>query len=125
MNDLSDDTKNFILNKITSVEQINILMLLHLNPTKNWTVAEISEELRSVSTSIQTRLNGLYEGGVLTKPHHHHFRYSPTSEEMSSKIAQLIESYQARPYKVIDLIYSGPSNVLQAFSDAFKIKKDK
>lgn len=124
MDDL-EEIKKFILDNITSVEQISILLLLQQNPQKNWTTAKISEELRSADLAIKKRLEDLYAAGVLKKTTGVEFTYNPASEKIKSLVANLIEVYQKRPTWVIDLIYSRPIDAIQAFSEAFKIRREK
>lgn len=123
--DESEEIKKFILDNITSIEQISILLLLQQDPQKKWTTAKISEELRSADLAIKKRLEDLYSAGVLTKPMEAEFAYGPASEKMKSLVANLIEVYQKRPTWVIDLIYSRPIDAIQAFSEAFKIRREK
>lgn len=125
MDNTSEEIKKFILDKITSIEQISILLLLQQDPQKNWTTSKISEELRSADLAIEKRLEDLYASGVLNKPVGPEFYYSPASEKIKSLVAGLIETYQKRPTWVIDLIYSRPIDAIQAFSEAFKIRREK
>lgn len=125
MDNTSEEVKKFILDRITSIEQISILLLLQQDPQKNWTTSKISEELRSADLAIEKRLEDLYAAEVLNKPEGTEFYYSPASEKIKSLVASLIETYQKRPTWVIDLIYSRPIDAIQAFSEAFKIRREK
>lgn len=125
MDDSSEEIKKFILDKITSIEQISILLLLQQDPQKTWTTEKISEELRSADLAIQQRLEDLYTAGVLNKPEGAEFSYRPASDKIKSLVTNLIEAYQKRPTWVIDLIYSRPIDAIQAFSEAFKIRREK
>lgn len=125
MDNTSEEIKKFILDKITSIEQISILLLLQQDPQKKWTTSKISEELRSADLAIEKRLEDLFAAGVLNKPEDSEFYYSPASEKIKSLVAGLIETYQKRPTWVIDLIYSRPIDAIQAFSEAFKIRREK
>jgi hypothetical protein len=125
--DLPDDISGFLDRCIDSVEQLRVLLLLHSQPTRVWTISELTAELRSSSPSIEKRLQGLYTGKVLrqngnSKGTH---VYSPFSETIGSLIDRLALENQVRPYRVIEAIYSGPSKAMQAFADAFKLGGDK
>lgn len=125
MDDVSPEIKNFILEKITSVEQVSILLLLQSDPNKVWTPAKLSDELRSADLAIKRRLEDLYSVGVLIKPEGEELYYNPVSEKIKSLVTSLAEVYHKRPYWVIDLIYSRPGDAIQAFSEAFKIRREK
>lgn len=110
---------------IDSVEQVEVLLLLHNHPEKSWTVREITAELRSTENSISKRLADLYSRKVLVadpkQPERH--RYSPASEELRDVIRRLSEENAIRPYRVIDAIYSKPPKDLLAFSESFKMSR--
>jgi hypothetical protein len=51
------------------------------------------------------------------------FRYR-TAGETEQSIERLAELYKERRVSIISLIYSKPHQQVQAFADAFKIRKD-
>lgn len=124
--ELPEDVREFIGRYIDSVEQLRVLLLLGANPDRAWTLAEITEDLRSSEISIAQRLAGLYERKVLLPaeeggdPRLH--RFTPGSPGLRPLVRQLIELNRAKPYRLIDAIYSRPSSSLRAFSEAFKWK---
>ncbi len=125
--DFSADLRAFIHGRISSVEQISILILLQASPDRAWTIAGISQDLRSTDASVRKRLDDLCAAGVLVQSASapNLFRYHPASSEVGALIVELIAAYRSRPNRVIDAIYSKPAETVRAFSDAFKLKKDK
>jgi hypothetical protein len=124
--DAPTNVQRFVADCIDSVEQLRVLLLLFSDRQRPWTVAEITRELRSVESSIEKRLNDLYGRKVLLResdPAKH--RFVPFSPEIEATIAELAKLHEVRPYRVIEMIYSRPSEALRQFADAFKIKKDK
>lgn len=123
---LPEEILKFLESSIDSVEQLRVLLLLHSDPEREWSTAEITKELRSADSSIEQRLNALYDREVLVRllePGRH--KFTPSSEEIRKNIQQLEQVNQSKPYRVIDAIYSRRANALDAFVDAFKFKGDK
>lgn len=125
--DIPEDIRRLIVEGIDSVEQLQVLLLMHEQPSRAWLVKDFTAELRSSDCSIQKRLVDLYSRKILRRdlgdedPH----TYVPFSPELEPVIQKLAEFYKQRPNRVIDLIYSQPHEALRAFADAFKIKKDR
>lgn len=124
--ELPEIVRKFILERITSVEQIAVLLFLITHSQRKWTTAEISQELRSTEASIQKRILDLRSSGVLSpkmdpgEP----LDSAAIAEGLSEPVRALLEAFRLRPNRVIDLIYSRPNESLKAFADAFKIRKD-
>lgn len=125
--DIPNEILNFLHECIDSVEQLRVLLLLSDNPVRVWTVTELTKELRSTETSIQKRLDDLYSRGVLARDSSlaGKHRFNPSSEDMRTLVKSLEQINQARPYRVIDAIFSRPSEALKAFADAFKFRGGK
>ncbi len=124
--DLPKDVKYFLETSIDSIEQLQVLILLHAHPDKIWTSNEIAIELRSVDTSIQKRLQDLYRRKILLvseKESEHQFL--PSSASMKAIIDILVGENQLRPYQVIDAIYASPDKSILDFANAFKMRGDK
>ncbi len=125
--DFPDDLVEFAAIHIDSVEQIMILQLLHADPARVWTVAELTKELRSSEGSIARRLEDFYTKGMLVASpglNSVQFRYTPKSEDAARKVDLLMKFFRERPSKVIEMIYSRPPGAILAFADAFKFRKD-
>lgn len=121
--DLPDEVSRFIISFIDSVEQLNVLLLLYRDPSREWSAAEITSELRSTEGSIGRRLEDLYSRQVLDVPKA--FRHTYTvREDLRGAVAQLEVAYRERPLRIIELIYSQPPMALRVFADAFRIRKD-
>jgi hypothetical protein len=62
---IPDDVRRFLLQCIDSVEQLEVLLLLHRAPGEGWTAEAIAQSLYSNPESIGRRLAGLYASGLL------------------------------------------------------------
>lgn len=123
-NRIPESVERLILESIDSVELLRVLMLLFDQPERAWTVAEINRELRSSESSIAKRLSDLYSRRLLKRPETESHCYVPYSEETAQAVRALAECHRLMPYRVIELIYSRPTDALRAFAAAFKIKKE-
>lgn len=122
--DLPESVLKFLDTYIDSVEQLRVLLLLHMSPDRVWTTVEITSELRSAETSIAKRLDDLYARKVIwpipnSKDSH---KFSPTNADVRKVVGELAVQNQIRPYRVVEAIYSRPNKALQAFADAFKLR---
>ena len=117
MDDLPLELTAFLVDRISSIEQLSVLRLLTANPARAWTATQISLELRSAPSAIERRLTDLYEAGVLMPPSDgaNGVRFTPPTEEVAALVAQALEAYRTRPRRVIELVYSKPDERVGAF----------
>lgn len=113
--------RTFVNRNITSVEQIEVLLILHAKPERVWTVDEISAILRSSPYAIESRLPGLI-AAKLAKQTGAGYQYTGSGRS-HAYVEQLQEEYGARRFSVIELVFSKP-DPLQSFADAFRIRDE-
>lgn len=123
---ISEEVKQFIAERIDSVELLEVLLFLRAKPDREWSAAEVSKELRSSPNSIAKRLENLHARELLflkegSPPL---YRYSPRTNNLMVAVDQLARAYAISQARVIDLIFSKPIDKLRHFSDAFKLRKD-
>jgi len=113
--------RTFVNKNITSVEQIEVLLILHANPDRVWTVGEISAILRSSPYAIESRMPGLI-AAKLARSVEGGYQYT-ASGRAHGFVEMLQEEYSARRFSVIELVFSKP-DPLQSFADAFRLKEE-
>jgi hypothetical protein len=123
MGTLPDDVHRFLYQHITSVEQLEVLLLARRSPGRSWSAADMARELYSHPTSIAQRFRALLGAGLMREGAPDHFRYAPRSLELDETVARLDDTYRERRVAVISLIASKPIENVKAFSDAFRIWK--
>lgn len=123
---LSDDVRRFIDAHISSVEQIEALMLLHDESSKEWTPLEVAKALYTSEESTAVRLAELHKHGLLSQVRSDQirYRYEPRSSVLRSGLETTLEAYAKRKVAVINQIFAGPSDDVQSFADAFRFRKD-
>ena len=118
----SPEFQDFVRKNISSIEQIEVLLILRANPERDWTVAEISAILRSSPASVQTRLDALV-ARRLARAGAAGFRYCAT-DKLHAMTAVLEREYAQRRFSVIELIFSKASSA-HSFADAFRLREEK
>lgn len=120
--EFSDALITFVNKYITSVEQIEVLLLLLANPQRVWSIEEISAILRSSVPSIQTRLASLVKARLAVGAVEVGYRYAATGR-LHALVEELSDEYGARRFSVIELVFSRPDPA-RSFADAFRLRDD-
>jgi hypothetical protein len=117
--------KLFLEERIHSVAQLELLLLLRGDPAKAWTLDEASRALAVPAEMAASQLGELQVAGLLSAAASPPtFRYQPRSGELDQLVASLAQLYQERRVSVITLIYSKPVDKVRTFADAFRLRKD-
>ena len=124
MNRIPENIRQFVHSSIDSVEQLEVLALLHDNPDKEWSIQSLSQELRSTESSVDKRLRDLVDRRVLEPIEESPFRYRPRSPALDEMVSELVRFYRLFPFRIMDMIFSRPVNTMQSFADAFRFKKE-
>jgi hypothetical protein len=122
---IPDSVARLIAAQIRSLEQLETLLLLAGNPQKEWSAEEVYSVIRSSRGSVAERLEELRWQGLLSVAADARYRYAPQVPETAAAIELLALLYKERRVKIVEMIYSQPSDPLRGFADAFKFKKDK
>jgi hypothetical protein len=110
---------------IRSVEQLEVLLLVHRAPERSWSAAQVYEVVRSSPSSVAARLEAFTALGFLEKaegsPATYH--YAPKSD-LRSAVDETAHAYEKWRLRVIEAIFAPESDPAQKFADAFKLRKD-
>ena len=123
---IPESVARFIAVHVRSLEQLEILLLLANQPERSWNVDAVYEVIRSSRSSAGERLDELRLQGLLSVSDEKKglYRYQPQGREIAAAVEALAQLYKERRVKIVELIYSQPSDPLQHFADAFKFKKE-
>jgi hypothetical protein len=124
--DITEEDKKFIAEHINSVEQLEVLLFLHSNTSKEFSAADLSRELRIDPGSAATRLADLHFHGFLSVNGSEPplYRYNPKLSDQDRAVNSISQTYLKHRYTVINLIFSKPIDKIRTFADAFKFKKE-
>lgn len=123
---LSDDVRRFIDAHISSVEQLEALILLKEDTSKEWSPQEVAKALYTSEESAAARLADLHKHGLVSEVRSDSKRYrlEPRSEQLAGGLETTLDAYAKRKVAVINQIFAGPSDDVQSFADAFRFRKD-
>jgi hypothetical protein len=124
--DISNEVQAFIKEHVRSIEQLEVLLLLHRDPARRWTAGELSNTLYISSEAAAHRLEDFCARGFCTRDASdpQRYFYNPQLTRYDTVIRDLRSEYEQRRVRVINLIFSNPIDQLRSFSDAFKFRKD-
>ena len=123
-NDLPPDVHQFVSEYVQSISQLELLLLLHRNAEKSWSVAEATKELYTSVSMTEPLLENLRGIGLvsLLEGSERRYRYAPKSTELDRLVGDLDQLYAERRVTIINSIYSGPWRKLQNVADAFRFR---
>jgi hypothetical protein len=120
----SNDVKQFIGQHIHSVAQLEVLLTLQRDPTRQWTADEITTLLFLQPKMVRDLLGDLLRRGFVTQTGEQ-FQFQPASSELSGLIERLARLYGERRVAVTTEIFSKPIDFVKAFADAFRLREEK
>lgn len=123
---LSQPVRQLIRDRINSVEQLEILLLLRSQPAREWSARDVSDEIRTSEVSAARRLADLVAVRLVTKcgSAPDRFCFSPETPELARALDDLDLDYSERRYTVVELIFSKPIDHLRVYADAFRFRKE-
>lgn len=123
---VSEAVERFVAAHISSIELLEVLLLLRRSDGREWKDAEVAREIGSSIMSIRDRLANLAARGLISAREADDdiwYRYAP-AQEAGAIIDDLARAYKERRLAIIDLIYARPApSDIETFSDAFRIRK--
>lgn len=122
-----EEIKRFLDANIDTVEQLEILRVLHGTPDKEWSALALVREIQASPQAIVAHLNALHGRGLLTLVSRGSdllYRKGARSPELGQSLDRLLELYGQRPVTMINMVYARSREMLQTFANAFRIRKD-
>jgi hypothetical protein len=119
---LPPEIRQFLARHIASVEELEILLLLHRETAASWTAESVYQVIKSSRPSVQHGLDKFTAAGLLAAAPPD---YVCQSSAATPVIAALARSYREMPVRVVEAIYQRPrDSAAQDFADAFKLKRE-
>jgi hypothetical protein len=113
----------FIVLFVRSVEQLEILLLLHRERTHGWSAAAVYEKVLTSPQSVVHWLEEMTRSGLVRPSQDIPGEYQRIDDPPTADlVSQLDTCYQTSPVRVIELIYKRHPAV-HSFADAFKINR--
>lgn len=120
---MTDELRAFLRGRLSSADQIEIVLLLLEDPSRAWTASEVAQALRMARESTAMRLFLLASQElILFEPSGvPRYRYGVPDETTDRLVRELASNYAANRAEVLRVIEA--PDPLQSFADAFKLKK--
>jgi hypothetical protein len=125
---MSEAAKALIRRCIRSVTDLETLLLLAREQGKSWRGEELSRALYLTEGAANEQLMHLEALGLvhsaLDQEGQRSFRYAPSHPALHEQVDALATDYVQRRVRVIEYIYSRPSDSVHSFARAFKLRKE-
>ena len=118
------DVQAFIRRHLSSVAQLEVLLLLHGNPGQPFTTDDVATALRIDPTWAASEIRGLRDRGLFEERDAGAFCYAPADDALATAVDGLAKSFSTHRVSVITMIFSTPSDKVGGFADAFKLRSD-
>ncbi|MCK1462965.1 hypothetical protein [Bradyrhizobium sp. 2] len=119
---LSEEIKDLLLRHIGSVAHLEALLFFRAHPSESWDASSLAQRLYAPETEMLVAVSELHRDGFLTLENGL-YRYTP-SPEYQAMISALADAYSHHLIAITNLIHDRGRNI-KAFSDAFKLRKDR
>jgi hypothetical protein len=96
---------------------------MHKTPERNWSVYELTAELRGSVPMVETILKSFLRSGLVIEAGDGRYHYA-AADTLDALVAEMLRLYAERPVAVISAIAASPADKIQTFVDAFRLKKD-
>ena len=121
-----DDVRALILEHIDSFAQLEALLCLHRQGEAGCDARALGRELRSNEAAAAADLAQLADRGLARQePRARRYYYAPYSPQIDAAVRQLALAYREQRISIsqlITLIYNKPSDKLQSFAAAFRLR---
>lgn len=121
---LSPAAKSFLTYHVNSVMALELLLLLYRDRDVTWTAQSVTRELRCGEGWASAQLEALHAVDLAAPDQAvpAGYRFSGDKQQ-SSALAEIADAYKRRRNSVIHLIFSSMGSDVQAFSDAFRLRR--
>ena len=123
---ITDELRTFLKGRLTSADQIEIVLLLLGDSSRSWTASEVSQTLGMAPESAAMRLFLLASQGlIMFEPSAvPRYRYGVADGTTDRLLQELASNYAANRAEVLRAIDArANADPIQSFADAFKLKK--
>ena len=122
--DVPSDVRQFLVENIRSIEQLEILLLLRASSDRSWTAREVYQRVMTNETSVQESLGKLHDQRLVQVEDESDYRFV-SSAETHDVLEKLASLYKEKPARIIYALYGPQRSELDAFAQAFKLRQPK
>ena len=126
--ELPDEVRILIQASVPTPDALEVLVGIARCAPATLTPEQLAESLRPATITVPMArgfLQFFRSQGIVVESAGEGFRFEPASPELGQAVLGLIKAYDERPVTLIRTVYDlADQKALQAFSDAFRLKKD-
>jgi hypothetical protein len=124
---IDPEIRNFLVDYIDSVLELELLLLLRAEPARTWTAGALAKELKIDPAFAAQQLAHFHHRKLVARTEEPDpaYRYAPHAAQLDATVASVAAAYATHRVTIIGLIFSKPTSNLKSFADAFRIRKDK
>lgn len=120
---LPEDIRQFVLDNIDSIAEMEALVMLWRDPAVAWSIEQVVARLYIAPADAERTLERLAARGVALRGAGGH-RAAALPEPTAATVQRLVHLYDTHLIAITNLIHSKPSaSRVQQFADAFKLRK--
>jgi hypothetical protein len=117
---ISENVKRFIKEQIQTVPKLEVLLLLHREQSRPFTLAEVANELNFEPDTAWEQLAALEAIGLIENFDKSSYRYHPANERLRSIVDRLAITYRKQRVPILSAILAEKPNKARRFVEAFK-----
>jgi hypothetical protein len=121
-----EDVARFVFEYVESIDQLEILRLLGEDGAREWDCLALAGEVQAELQAVRKHLAAMSARGLLTTESRDSSlvcRHGACTAELETMVGRLLQLYKERPVTLIKMVYDRARDPLQAFADAFRLRK--
>lgn len=124
---LSAPARALVRQHIDSLGRLDLLLLLHGDPSSRWTAARMAKQVRTSAKWTQTQMEEMERAGLLScadTGEDSAWSYDPADEAIAEAVQDLVGACRMDWPGVTREVMTLRGSGAQAFSDAFRLRRD-
>ena len=124
MAEISDDVRELIRRRVTSMDHVEVLMRLYEASGEPLTSMELERGARLGPQTVERCATDLVTARLASHDAaSSSYRYAPANVDRPT-VDALSALYHQRPVTLVKLVYAQPPNPVKSFADAFRLRDD-
>jgi hypothetical protein len=119
-----NDVADFIRSTFRSIWTLELLFLLKSDPKRGWMRTDLVAQLRASDLVVAQGVDALLAAGLITIGNDTIVSYQLASPDLAQLTDAVEQMYRQRPAAVRRIIALGGSSDLNAFANAFRLRRD-
>jgi DNA-binding IclR family transcriptional regulator len=119
---IPDHVRQFLASTISSAWALDLLCLLKSTASREWSVSELTAELRGSTPLVEDILNVFTRRGLVSRRDSGRYRYDCRDAETDELVVEVAGIYREAPMALIKEIVRTPHQKIHTFVDAFRLK---